>query len=198
MLARPPPAPALRSWARTWRHGERDLQRHQRDTRAWTATAITVPVPTATTYPNTGPIRVTTSGQTATGANFTINAPATTSGRNVRNYGATGNGSTDDSAAVQRAFDAAQPGEAVYFPSGTYRLGATVNVQKSNLRIYGDGDASTISGDTTQRNLFYVKLAGAQLTGLKFEHLRLVGARVFDKNLNGGVAFYLESVPEPR
>ena len=45
---------------------------------AWSTTAVTVTVPSAATYPNTGPVRVTTGGQTATGANFTINAPPTT------------------------------------------------------------------------------------------------------------------------
>ena len=42
---------------------------------AWSSSSLTVPVPTAPSYPNTGPVRVTVSNQTATGPNFTINAP---------------------------------------------------------------------------------------------------------------------------
>ena len=43
-------------------------------TSSWTAAAITVTVPTAVTYPSTGPVVVATGGQTATGPAFTINA----------------------------------------------------------------------------------------------------------------------------
>lgn len=47
---------------------------------------------------------------------------------NVKAYGATGNGSTDDSSAVQAAINAATAagGGTVYFPSGTYRLGTAL------------------------------------------------------------------------
>jgi hypothetical protein len=163
---------------------------------AWGATSITVPVPSAPSYPNTGPVRVTVSGQTATGANFTIDAPPSPpGGLNVRNYGATGNGSTDDSAAIQRALDAAQSGQAVYFPTGTYRLGAALNLRTSNLRLYGDGDASTITGDTRQWHLFNVNKPGANVTGLRVDTLRFVGARIFDKDINWGAVFYLYYAP---
>ena len=133
--------------------------------------------------------------ETATGPDFTINTPPVTGVHNVRDYGATGDGVTDDGPAVQQAFDAAQSGESVYFPSGSYRLASTINVQISNLRTYGDGDVSTIRRDTTQGHIFYVRKAGIELTSMRFEHLRFVGAGVFDKNINGGVALYLESAP---
>jgi hypothetical protein len=154
---------------------------------AWTATAITVPVPVAATYPNAGPIRVTTGGQTATGANFTITAPATSTGvQNVRNYGATGNGTTDDRAAIQRALDAARPGESVYFPAGTYFIRATLAVRTSNVRVYGDGDASTVRGDTVAYHLFTVHNSGQTLTAVSFDSLRFLGPRIFDKTVNAG------------
>ena len=44
---------------------------------------------------------------------------------NVRDYGAVGDGTTDDRAAIQAAIDAAKPtGGVVYFPDGFYRISA--------------------------------------------------------------------------
>lgn len=66
---------------------------------------------------------------------------------NVKAYGATGNGSTDDSTAIQSALDAcyAAGGGTVYFPSGTYKIatglivGAKVNSDpQSYVSLVGD------------------------------------------------------------
>lgn len=59
---------------------------------------------------------------------------------NVRDFGATGDGSTDDSAAIQLALDNA--GE-VYIPAGTYVVNSTLFI-KSNTRLFGDGIEATI------------------------------------------------------
>lgn len=53
---------------------------------------------------------------------------------NVRTMGAVGNGTTDDTAAVQAALN---KGKTVYFPAGTYLCGALS--YKSGTRIYGTG-----------------------------------------------------------
>ncbi len=48
-----------------------------------------------------------------------------------RDFGARGDGSTNDTLALQRALDTAHkagPGTAVYFPSGTYRISKTIQV----------------------------------------------------------------------
>jgi hypothetical protein len=58
---------------------------------------------------------------------------------NVKEYGATGNGSTDDSAAVQKAMTAALY---VWFPAGTYLVG---NLKlRSNQTIAGEGPTTTL------------------------------------------------------
>lgn len=83
---------------------------------------------------------------------------------NVRSYGATGNGTTDDSAAFIAAFTAAcgttgvsGAGRAVYIPAGFYRLSAKATAQ-CGLKVYGDGypgdsgallDNQVISATTT-------------------------------------------------
>ncbi len=57
---------------------------------------------------------------------------------NVRSYGATGDGTTDDTTAVQSAIDAAisAGGGVVYFPSGIYKIaGALQDTSRSNAQL---------------------------------------------------------------
>ncbi|KAB2352641.1 glycosyl hydrolase family 28 protein [Actinomadura rudentiformis] len=65
---------------------------------------------------------------------------------NVRSYGATGNGSTNDTGAINRAIDAASAagGGVVRFPAGTYRSANSIHM-KSNITIQLDS-GSTILG----------------------------------------------------
>jgi Pectate lyase superfamily protein len=68
--------------------------------------------------------------------------PTRTTLINVRNapYNATGNGVTDDRAAIQRAIDAAREGEVVFLPPGTYVVGDTLRiVNKNNVTLRGAG-----------------------------------------------------------
>lgn len=68
---------------------------------------------------------------------------------NVRQYGATGNGSTDDTGPVQAALDAAAAagGGVVYVPKGTYLLTASLMVHP-RLSIRGDGDQVSVLHQT--------------------------------------------------
>jgi Pectate lyase superfamily protein len=63
---------------------------------------------------------------------------------NVMDYQATGNGTTDDSAAIQSALDAAASGGVVYFPTGDYliRTGLTWSNPAYPLTIIGDNMAN--------------------------------------------------------
>lgn len=62
---------------------------------------------------------------------------------NVKDFGATGNGSTDDTAAIQAAIDYAVTGLAsfdapeVYFPPGQYAVSSTLTVPRSHIRLVG-------------------------------------------------------------
>lgn len=70
---------------------------------------------------------------------------------NVKNFGAVGNGATDDSAAIQDCFDAAfgtslaphgtnsQLNVPVYFPPGIYNCADLTLTQVQGGKIYGDG-----------------------------------------------------------
>lgn len=55
----------------------------------------------------------------------------------VKRHGARGDGVTDDTAAIQAAFNAAAADEVVFFPHGAYLIHDTVNVP-ANIRIVGE------------------------------------------------------------
>ena len=65
---------------------------------------------------------------------------------NVKDYGATGDGTTDDTTSIQAAINAVTSGGVVYFPSGTYRIARTtgtddrwgLKVTNSNVTLRGD------------------------------------------------------------
>jgi hypothetical protein len=71
-------------------------------------------------------------------------APVTGPVRNVKTYGAKGDGVTDDTRAVQAAVAAASSSQAVYLPAGTYRVGKISLSGKSGVTIYGDGPMSIL------------------------------------------------------
>ena len=49
---------------------------------------------------------------------------------NVKNFGAKGDGTTDDTAALQKAFDAVQDGTVIYFPPGVYPVSSELVIIK--------------------------------------------------------------------
>ena len=55
----------------------------------------------------------------------------------VKDFGAVGDGSTDDPAAIQAAFDSSAKG--IYFPAGLYVLSSTVTSNVDDRKIFGDG-----------------------------------------------------------
>lgn len=61
---------------------------------------------------------------------------------NVKNYGAKGNGTTDDTSAINSAISKAPSGSVIYLPAGTYRLTKRIYL-KSNMILRGDGSALT-------------------------------------------------------
>jgi polygalacturonase len=91
----------------------------------------------------------------------------------VRDFGAKGDGSTIDRAAIQRAVDAAKPGNSVYIPAGTYRLDDSIKVLTSNITIYGDGPATVIHH--RNRRGFDLGIFSEPLSGLVVRQLSFLG-----------------------
>lgn len=66
---------------------------------------------------------------------------------NVLDYGATGNGSTDDTAAINAAVTAASNNGTIFFPKGTYKVTSAILIATgSSLQFIGEGNGSTVSG----------------------------------------------------
>lgn len=73
-----------------------------------------------------------------------IDAAAIAEVYNVKNFGATGDGITDDTAAIQGAINATpSTGGMVYLPAGTYRISSSIIV-KNHLTLAGSGSANSI------------------------------------------------------
>jgi hypothetical protein len=129
---------------------------------------------------------------------------------NVKDFGATGNGTTDDTAAIQAAITAAPAGAAIYFPRGSY-LGFRLKITK-NLSIIGDGIGSTewVWSQNTWSNIPNENDAYFQINGAN-TNFYLEGGTIIDKfgfrltgngnytsgvaNLYAGEPAYLSTLP---
>jgi parallel beta-helix repeat protein len=75
--------------------------------------------------------------QTGTGAVATTVQARLRQSLSVKDFGATGDGATDDTTAIQNALNAGT-GRSVYFPAGTYRISTTLLV-KTKTTLIGEG-----------------------------------------------------------
>jgi hypothetical protein len=77
--------------------------------------------------------------------NITVNAPPLSNGVRVSDFGAVGNGSVDDRAAIQHAIDSSPPGVTVDFGSGrTYLIGSSVTLAPN--RVYSGASTIKLAG----------------------------------------------------
>jgi hypothetical protein len=90
----------------------------------------------------TGPLNVTATGSTTSRSVQDRFAEVT----NVRDFGAKGDGATDDSAAVQAAFNKAANGGDIWFPVGTYLLNSAIaqTIVAGGITVRGAGPEVTI------------------------------------------------------
>ena len=78
---------------------------------------------------------------------------------NVLDYGAVGDGVTDETAAFQAAIAAATTGSILYVPRGNYLISGELDITK-NLLVKGDGPFSQIYQSANNLNLFHFTGAG--------------------------------------
>jgi hypothetical protein len=88
---------------------------------------------------------------------------------NVREFGATGSGVSDDTAAIQNAINAAASGDAIIFPNGTYLVTSLVIGKRITLLGWG---GATLRANNSSRGttLLSISAAGDEslITGLRF------------------------------
>jgi len=108
--------------------------------------------------------------------------------KNVLDYGAVGDGVTDDTAAIQAAITAAQ-GNVLYFPSGTYLFSEPLYTEYCS--IFGDGQDETIlkaSGSALSASLHALSLGKQDnnVVRLSYHHdFALAGDGSTGTNYNG-------------
>lgn len=86
----------------------------------------------------------------------------------IRDFGAVGDGVSDDTAAIQAAIDAAQVGSFIYFPNNIFKITASLSVKKSltlgglsmggqdsGAVIYTEIDDAAVEVDCTLASIYY-------------------------------------------
>lgn len=110
----------------------------------------------------------------------------------VKDYGAVGDGITDDLNSIQGAIDYVKTnGGSVYFPCGTYSIGASLNIGQNvkPFSLIGDGHKSIITALSNGLSL----LSGHTIDGLIIEGLQLDGNTRSVGNGNYGISIYNSS-----
>jgi len=88
-------------------------------------------------------------------------APPATGTLKVTDFGADGRGQADDTAAIQRAIDALQPGQWLVFPPGRYQHSAALVVRQRGVTLWGEG--ATLHATQPQSQALVVAADGVSL-----------------------------------
>jgi hypothetical protein len=93
----------------------------------------------------------------------------------VKDFGAVGDGVTDDTAAIQAAITSlGNNGGSIYIPASNYKISSAININNQNgVKIFGDGYKSTIVLDSTTSNGIVVS---GTSTGTILDSFWLVGS----------------------
>lgn len=109
---------------------------------------------------------------------------------NVKVYGALGDGTTNDTVAVQAAITAATAGSTVFFPKGTYMLDTLTINSKSNLTF--SAPSATLKRIASPTNHMIRIGEGGACTNLRFDIAEIDG-NSFAGNASTGTAFHVRN-----
>ncbi|MFH1186992.1 MAG: glycosyl hydrolase family 28-related protein, partial [Candidatus Levyibacteriota bacterium] len=101
---------------------------------------------------------------------------------NVKDFGAKGDGSTDDTNIIRSIISTASKGTTVYFPSGTYVIRSTINL-KSDVSLQGDGTSQTILTMPAQSSQTFI-MSGTSLSNVSISDMTL-STTAYTNNVNG-------------
>ena len=93
----------------------------------------------------------------------------------VKDFGAVGDGSTNDAAAIQLAVTAADYGQTIYFPKGSYKVNSAINVPATNstlsgVNFVGEGPSTRIIAGASGLNcIFNITGTNAKFTNLTID-----------------------------
>ena len=87
---------------------------------------------------------------------------------NVKDYGAVGDGVTNDAAAINAAITAASAAQTVFFPDGNYLIGSTSISVNKTVNILGGFASITVTGN--------VPAIVITANNVKIEHIRIIGS----------------------
>ena len=85
---------------------------------------------------------------------------------NVKDFGAVGDGVTDDTAAIQAALNT---GKSVHISYGTYKTTSSLQITNSKTQIIGDGAGSIIAPNFAIGDVFVVGNGSTEITFLTFD-----------------------------
>lgn len=90
----------------------------------------------------------------------------------VKDFGAVGDGVTDDRAAIVLALAAAK-NSALYFPAGTYLISNSISLDSTytNMRLFGDGASSVLKlgNNATEATIQFRQVSNIIVENLKFD-----------------------------
>ena len=101
---------------------------------------------------------------------------------NVKDFGAKGDGVTNDTASIQAAIDSTNDFIQVYIPPGTYRLSSPIIVDRQNLSLFGAASQTTLFPDAGVTAIEVAKNNGVSITQMR--DFRIYG----NTNATGGIA----------
>ena len=109
---------------------------------------------------------------------------------NVKNYGATGDGSTDDTSFISAAITAAAvSGGVVFFPPGTYRVTSVLTISEDVSLVGGSGETTAILMDHASNEL--INTSGSS----SYEGNVIEGLRLAASVSNSGIVIDLQGSP---
>ena len=131
----------------------------------------------------------------------------------VRDYGATGDGQSDDTQAIQDAIDDATDGDTVYVPEGTYLVSKDESkspgsqplllfdgdIHADNLTFRGDGPGTVILRDTFEDSYNMIRVTNPGGWTLKLDNFVLDGntaESMYDESASSGLSFRDTSASE--